>query len=151
MPQTEFTACVHTSCHDVAPKPAGTSFHFRSSTKEFHSINHDPLKRVAEHLGYSSAQIDKMMSALGDGGTVHARANGLTEMPTPMQAAAASPAHAAMLKQTLGLIRSASGHRYTLPLHHPVDLAELRKNIRDASIEARMGIIGKLAELQLIA
>jgi len=82
--------------------------------------------------------------------TIHADRSGLTEL-TPMSAAAQSPAHHAMLRQTIGMIRTASGYRFELDLDKPVDIHEISAAIRGSSIENRVAIKSNLHQLGLIA
>jgi hypothetical protein len=118
----------------------------------FPMTDHHKLFTVLQTLGYGADEIRAAQSAIEGVEIENVRAArdrvGMTEL-TPMAAAAQSPRHAAMLKQTLGLIKTASRYRYELPLDRPVDLNEVSLHIQGGSIENRMAIKSNLAQLGL--
>jgi hypothetical protein len=113
------------------------------------SSNHHLLD-VLKTLNYGDDEIRSIMAAAESAKAEKigklAASRG-TELPSPVSAAAQSPRHAALLRQTLGMIRQASGQTYSLPLDKPVDADALAIAIRAGSIENRMAIKSNLARL----
>ena len=113
------------------------------------------LFQVLKTLGYRNDSI-RAITAAAEGaeaaeiGKMQAERDRSMTPLTPIAAAAQSPRHAAMLRQTLGIIRHASRHMYELPLDRPVNLNEVSAAIRGGSIENRMAIKGNLAQLGLV-
>jgi hypothetical protein len=69
-----------------------------------------------------------------------ANREGMTQLPSPMAAAASDPKIAGIVHQTAGMIRNATMARrqgaYHLPLDHPVNVLELRAALREAKVDA---------------
>jgi hypothetical protein len=116
-------------------------------------MNHDSLKRVAECLGYSSAQVEAIVRAVGGNvGTIRAVGDrsGLTQLPTPMAAAASDVKRAMLIKQICSQIKTATKYKWQLPLDKPVDLDELTIGLAGASINQRLAIKDALFHAGLI-
>jgi hypothetical protein len=124
---------------------------------------HDPLIRVAKHLGYSDHAVSKILAAVDDewpngGGAVHAVADhrSMSELPTPLAAASSDPRKAAIIKQTAGMIKHATMARphgaYELDLSKPVNVPELRATLREAkaNTSTTMSIVENLFACGLV-
>jgi hypothetical protein len=104
-------------------------------------------------LGYDNDSIRTITQAaeVAEVERISASRRDLTQLLTPVQAAAQSSRHAAQLKQLDGMISHASGCKYRLPKDgRHVDPFEVDKAISSASIETRMHIKSGLRALGLI-
>jgi hypothetical protein len=81
---------------------------------------------------------------------LQASRSGLTELPTPMAAAASDPKRAMLIKQVCGQIKTATRYRWELPLDKPVSLDQLTIALKDASIDQRLAIKDALFHAGLI-
>jgi hypothetical protein len=113
---------------------------------------HHSLLNVLKSLGYEESAIKSIMSAAESARIekVEASRAALTELKTPLQAAAQSARHSAQLKHLDNRIFQASGGRYRLPKDTHVDLLEVHMHIKAAPILARAEIKSGLYALGLI-
>ena len=115
---------------------------------------HNPLYRVAEHLGYSEGDIAKIAAALG-GGYHKVNASSGTANSGQMTALAASAGWSEQQKQTYcmvrGMVKQISAHRFSIDDPSKIiDVQELERHIRSGSVEQRISCKSALASLNLI-
>ncbi len=113
------------------------------------SKNHQ-LVELLKGLGYDNNVIRKIAEAADTTEIEALRASRdmMTQLLSPLQAAAQSRRHAALLCQLDGQIYHASGCKYRLPMDGThVNIHELDKAIRAADIDTRMRIKSGLRAL----
>jgi hypothetical protein len=105
---------------------------------------HDQLKGVATHLGYSQAEIEKMIGALGDDTVIRAAAD--SHIKSLSAAAAADPRTRVLVESVLAQARSLG---IELDPNKVVDPYELSNRLRDkgVGVPARMRLKTALAQI----
>lgn len=110
---------------------------------------------LLKSLGYSTDDARRILSTASqiEAERIHARSRYSEghELPTPIQACSEDPVKQRIFTQARSIVRHLSGYTFDLDPAKPVNVYELNKAIRAASVEDRIGVKENLARLGLIA